>query len=69
MAKIIIPLSIIALCILQYFLWFVEYVDISTIFVSLFILAIQIVGGIFTYKNYIGWDKFEYEGLRLKRKK
>ena len=68
MVKIIFPIVLIALFIFQYDLWFIEYVDISTIFVSLFALIMQITGGIFLYKECIGWDKFE-KGLSLKRKK
>lgn len=69
MGKILIVLATLALFIVQYDVWFIEYSDLaSTLFMSFFILLIQIVGSIYVYKGYVGFDKFK-SGLSLKRKK
>ena len=67
MCKYLIVLVTLVLFYVQYDLWFLESYDISTIFVSLFILLIQVTGSLYAYKSFVGFDKFE--GLFLKRKK
>lgn len=46
------------------------YYGIWSILGCLFVASFQILASIWLYKDFVGWNKFEYsEGLRLKRKK
>jgi hypothetical protein len=46
------------------------YIDFGGVLACLIVAGFQVLSSIWLYKDFVGWDKFEYsEGLRLKRKK
>jgi hypothetical protein len=68
--RYVLLLFILGACFIYPSLYAEGYVDGWIILGTVITATFQIVGSIWLYKDFVGWDKFEYsEGLRLKRKK